>query len=77
MKIRLKQIAGSRSGDKGKNSNVGVIFDHKQVYEWAKITLTSDSVKAYFNDIVLGEVLRYFIGILSVIILLNNKSENL
>tara|TARA_B100001750_G_C15076481_1_gene383752 strand:- start:23 stop:364 length:342 start_codon:yes stop_codon:yes gene_type:complete len=59
MKIKLHQIACTRSGDKGKNSNVGVIFDHKQVYEWAKKTLTSELVKIYFNDIVLGEVLRY------------------
>ena len=26
MRIKLKQIAGARSGDKGKHSNVGIYF---------------------------------------------------
>ena len=29
MKIKLKEIAGARSGDKGKHSNVGVYFYNK------------------------------------------------
>ena len=59
MKITLQKIACSRSGDKGKNSNVGLIFDNVEIYEWAKKCLTTTVIKEYFNDIVAGEVLRY------------------
>ena len=30
-----------------------------EVYNWAKIYLTSNKVKEYFDDIVLGDVIRY------------------
>ena len=59
MKISLYQIACARSGDEGKNSNVGVIFENKEIYEWAKIALTPKHVKKYFKNIVVGDVLRY------------------
>ena len=32
MKIKLKQIAGARSGDKGQHSNVGIYFYNKYIY---------------------------------------------
>ena len=59
MKIKLHQIACARSGDKGRNSNVGIVFEDMEVYNWAKIYLTSNKVKEYFDDIVLGDVIRY------------------
>ena len=59
MKIKLKQIAGARSGDKGKHSNVGIYFYDKDIYEWSKDKITEKLIKNHFSDIVKGEVVRY------------------
>ena len=59
MIIKLKQIAHSRSGDKGSNSNVGLMFYSKEVYDWAKTYITEDNVKEHFKSIVKGEVKCY------------------
>ena len=59
MKINLSQIAHARSGDKGSNSNVGLIFYSDEVYEWAKIHITAKHIKEYFKSIVKGDVTRY------------------
>ena len=59
MKIKLKEIAGARSGDKGKHSNVGVYFYNKELYDWAKNKITEELIKSHFSDIVKGKVIRY------------------
>ena len=59
MNIELGQIANTRSGDKGANSNVGIIFNNKKIYEWAKKEITSDVVKNHFKGIVKGRIIRY------------------
>ena len=59
MKIKLKQIAGTRSGDKGKHSNLGVYFYNKDIYSWAKLNITEKLIKNHFSDIVKGDVIRY------------------
>jgi len=59
MKIRLLEIAHARSGDKGANSNVGLIFRNLQIYNWAHSHITSDLVKSHFGSVVKGEVKRY------------------
>ena len=59
MDINIAQIAHARSGDKGPNSNVGLIFYSEKVYEWAKIHITSKLVKNHFQNIVKGDVQRY------------------
>ena len=59
MKIRLGKIAHARSGDKGANSNVGLIFYSEEVYEWAKIYITAKLVKEHFQSFVKGKVIRY------------------
>ena len=59
MKIKLIQIAHSRSGDKGANSNVGLIFKSEDIYKWAKVYLTSEKIKTHFKSIVKGDVMRY------------------
>ena len=52
MQIELGEIANARSGDKGANSNVGVLFKNKDIYNWAKKHLTVDIVKNHFQSIV-------------------------
>ncbi len=59
MIVTLDKIAFARSGDKGAHSNVGVIFKSVEIYEWAKLNITSDSVKKHFKEIVKGKVVRY------------------
>ena len=59
MKIKLHDISYARSGDKGRNSNVGICFVNNEIYDWAKIFLTSKKVKEYFKSIVKGKVIRY------------------
>ena len=59
MKINLSQIAHSRSGDKGSNSNAGLMFYSSEIYQWAKTAITADMVKQHFKSIVKGDVVRY------------------
>ena len=59
MQINLGQIAYSRSGDKGSNSNVGLIFYSEDIYEWAKGYITEERVKQHFQGMVKGNVRRY------------------
>ena len=59
MKIKLQTIAHARSGDKGPNSNVGLIFRHPEIYNWAHSYITNTLVKAHFGSIVKGPVKRY------------------
>ncbi len=59
MKIKLNQIAHARSGDKGANSNVGLMFKSKELYEWAKSNITITVVKDYFKSIAKGDIVRY------------------
>ncbi|MCF7840769.1 MAG: hypothetical protein K9N22_08330 [Candidatus Marinimicrobia bacterium] len=57
--IKLYQIAHARSGDKGPNSNAGVVFYTQAGYELGKQHLTPDRVKAHMQSIVAGEVKLY------------------
>ena len=59
MNILLSQIAHARSGDKGSNSNVGLMFYSNEIYHWAKIYITEKRIKEHFKGIVKGNVKRY------------------
>jgi hypothetical protein len=59
MHVRLEQIAWARSGDKGPNSNVGVLFRHEELYRWALEVLTEERVGAHLARIARGGVKRY------------------
>ena len=58
-KVKLKEFAMARSGDKGDGSNVGVFVTNAADYEVIKRELTVDRVKQHFRDICFGEVVRY------------------
>jgi len=47
--MRLNRIAHARSGDKGSNSNIGVIAYDKKGYDYLKEHLTSQKVSKYFG----------------------------
>ena len=58
-KIKLKDIAYARSGDKGDVIDIGVMAKDDEAYRILKEKLTPESVKAHFSGIVKGEVIRY------------------
>ena len=59
MIIKLGDIANTRSGDKGSDANIGVIFHTLKHYEWAKKYLNESIIKDYFSEIIKGDVIRY------------------
>ena len=59
MKVQLMDLACTRSGDKGDSSNIGVVFEYEDVYEWALENLTENKVKEHLNGIAVKEVVRY------------------
>lgn len=58
-KIRLRDLAHARSGDKGDSSNVGLIANDAAAFEIIKKQVTCEQVKRHFGDIVRGPVERY------------------
>ena len=61
MIVKLMDIACARSGDKGDSSNIGVIFEHTKVYEWAVENITPNIVKKHLSGIAKGDVERYLL----------------
>lgn len=57
--MKLREIAHSRTGDKGNISNVSLIAFNANNYEEIKEQITAEVVKEWFSDIVQGEVVRY------------------
>ncbi len=57
--MKLYEIAHSRTGDKGDISNISVIAYDKKDYELLKERVTAERVKAFFKDVVHGDVVRY------------------
>lgn len=57
--MKLRDIAHSRTGDKGNISNISVIaYDMKDYYR-IKQSITAERVKDWFSGIVEGDVVRY------------------
>ena len=59
MKIKLRDIAHGRSGDKGDAANIGILAYEDSGYEIIKKYLTAERVKEHFKGICLGKVERY------------------
>ena len=57
--MKLREIAHSRTGDKGNISNISVIAYKQQDYETIKQNVTADKVKEYLSGIVKGDVVIY------------------
>jgi hypothetical protein len=58
-KMKLLDIAHSRTGDKGNISNISLIVYDEKDYPLIKEKVTAEKIKEYFSDIVKGEVIRY------------------
>lgn len=59
MKIRLLDIAHSRSGDKGNTSNIGLIARSPADYSTLVKYVTAERVKEHFAGICKGKVERF------------------
>lgn len=59
MKVKLYQVAHSRSGDKGDASNVGVIADSPELYPLLGEQLTEERVRQHFRHVCHGPVERF------------------
>ncbi len=57
--MKLREIAHSRTGDKGNISNISVIAYDEKDYPLLLDQVTSARVKAHFAGVVEGEVARY------------------
>jgi len=57
--MHLRDIAHTRTGDKGNRSTISVIAYDRQHFELIEKCLTSEKVLAHFAGIVKGPVVRY------------------
>ena len=59
MKIPLLELAHARSGDKGNNSNIGLIARKPEYYPILVREVTAERVKEHFAGVCLGRVERF------------------
>jgi hypothetical protein len=57
--VKLREIAHSRTGDKGNTSNISVIAYDPKYFPLLKEQVTAARVKAHFAGVVQGDVVRY------------------
>ena len=58
-KVRLRELAYARSGDKGDISDIGLMAFNRDNYEIMRKQVTPERVKSHFGDMVKGEVKVY------------------
>ena len=57
--MKLREIAHSRTGDKGNISNISLIVYDKKDFDKIRQAVTPERIKAHFSGIVQGEVMIY------------------
>lgn len=57
--MKVRDLAHSRTGDKGNTSNISVIAYDVRMYAHLLEHLTAQRVQAHFAGVVFGEVLRF------------------
>lgn len=63
--MKLRDIAHSRTGDKGNTSNISVIAFDERDHEFLRNHVTAPRVKEHFASIVTGDVVRYEVATLA------------
>jgi hypothetical protein len=58
-KLPLREIAHSRSGEKGRDSNISVVAYDERDYELLRTEVTVDAVQRLFGPITKGRITRY------------------
>ncbi|MDQ5854395.1 MAG: hypothetical protein M3380_20460 [Chloroflexota bacterium] len=57
--MKLREIAHSRTGDKGNIANISLIAYDMEHFPMLQEQVTAERVKAWFRELVQGEVVRY------------------
>lgn len=57
--MKLREIAHGRTGDKGNTCNISVVAYDRRDFLHLEREVTAARVRAFFDGIVLGEVVRY------------------
>jgi hypothetical protein len=65
--MKLRALAHSRTGDKGNISNISLIAYDMKSYPLLKEQVTAGRVKAWFRELVQGEVVRYELPLLGAL----------
>ena len=55
MRVQLRDLCGTRSGDKGDIANVALFAYSREVYDALVAEVTAARVKAHFGDMVKGD----------------------
>ena len=58
-RIQLRDLCGTRSGDKGDIANVALFAYSEAAYDALVTSVTAERVKEHFGSLVRGEVTRY------------------
>jgi len=58
-KVKLREIAHSRAGDKGDIVNISVIAYDMQHYDVIREQVTVEKVKEHFKEVAKGDIVRY------------------
>ena len=61
-RIQLRDLCGTRAGDKGDISNVALFAYDEAAYDAIRAEVTAERVKDHFGALVLGPVRRYEAG---------------
>ena len=59
MKVPLRHLAHTRSGDKGNTANIAVFAFEPAFYPLLVEQLTAHNVKAFYREAITGQVTRY------------------
>jgi hypothetical protein len=59
MRVPLRDLCGTRSGDKGDIANIALFAYTRDAYDALVREVTAEKVKAHFGDLVRGDVARY------------------
>ena len=59
MRVRLRDVAGARSGDKGDSSDVSLFADDEETYAALVEVVTAERVRDHFGSLVTGPVERH------------------
>ena len=57
--MKLRELAHSRTGDKGDTSNISLIVYRPDDFEHLRQHVSAEVVKAHFGELVRGDVRRY------------------
>jgi len=58
-RVQLRDLCGTRAGDKGDISNVALFAYSDEAYDAIVREVTAERVKAHFESMVQGDVVRY------------------